>query len=739
MMQPPVAHLQPGDTITSNVGVVTFVRSNRHSITVATPFGVEEDIPFDELICRPVTDGKVAFSVRALEPLWSSLRPEVRAEALFWLAVVNEIECGFRAGHDRFAEPGEPLDVFADPTASLEAKCVRMEQLLRSEAEHDRERVRRFYNGEISRLSVKRQAIRNKVMRYRKKGLVGLIDERSIHAISFDKLDPRLIDLIDEVLAIFTGDVSTGSAREVYRRVLLLRKDRGLTDLKVPQRQTKELISERLKHLGRTPRAHKSSKKREHTSGYSSNYALHPAHLSIDMTVADVYVIDRAKGKLRRVEVIVVMSVSTRVIVALRVVPKAARAFEVGLAIYDSCRDMSAHLEVTEDGVTMDDFRSIYPLSLDISNVGVRRSDNVIIPPGNSLADVVLCKPGVRPVSIRHDNGSIFTGHEFPALMDAMGIHLMPSNVETPTNNGITERHHETLESAFVELLERGYVARNPVQRGRKVDADLDKLMTAAELERFLWRWIAIKHHRVAHDGLHLPGDPDTPVSPLAMWDALLDPTGLIAVPFHPDLITQFLPVLQLTVQHDGVEHQNRTYDDKVLDDFRQIRKGQFIRGSYKVPFHYDPRDPARLFFRHPDTDRIHSIWWRQHQHLQGPMTDWILQRARRTLRAQGGPSAIRSEAILRQIINEIGAIDRIKSPADATPTEYAARLRWEKAQQDHAEVADAQVSLDRANGILAFPDHEAAVDPDQKAALPEPAQPNGPAKSIPGRDWAAF
>lgn len=740
MMHRPVAILRAGDTIVTQRGVVDFVRANRHSVTVVTPHGVEEEIPRSELVCQPVVDGKVAHSVRALEPWWSSLPEKARRQALFWLAVVCEVLYGYRGGHDRYAEAGEPLDIFADPKATLSEKCERMAQLLRVEAEYDRERVRRFYDGEIKHLSVTQRTVENYVRRFQESGLEGLVDQRLTRPISFANLDPRLIELIDEALSIFNGDVSSASAKEVRRRVLLLRKDRGLTDVLVPQRMTAELISERLRHLGSTPRAHAGVQMRAHSAGYASNYHLHPAHLSLDMTRVDVMVLDPATGKVHSCEVILVISVSTRVCVALRVVPKSARAFEAGLALYDACRDMSAELAVTVDDVTMDDFRSTYPWSVDVSQVGLRRSKNVIIPAGQTLAGVVLHKPGVRPVSVRLDNGSIFTGREFPALLDSLGIHLMPSNVRSPGDNSITERLNETIQAACMELLEAGYKARNPVQRGRKVGADPDKLLTVEELERHLWRWIALSYHRVQHEGLHLPGDPHTPVSPLAMWDALMEVTGAVAVPFHPDLIMSFLPVLELTIQHDGVEHQNRTYDSEVLNEFRQIRKGQFIPDSYCVPFHEDPRCPDRLFFRHPETDRIHSIWWRQRQSLEVPMTAWVVERARKTLRDQGGPAAIRSEAVMVQIINEIGSISRIKSPDHAKRAAYAARLRWEQAQRDHAEAEQAQADHDRANGILAFPDHHGDTD-EAPADVDCPKVPNTPKsrKQIPGRDWFNF
>jgi hypothetical protein len=45
--------------------------------------------------------------------------------------------------------------------------------------------------------------------------------------------------------------------------------------------------------------------------------------------------------------------------------------------------------------------------------------------------------------------------------------------------------------------------------------------------------------------------------------------------PGHPDLIYQFLPIIWLAPGHAGVEFKNLTYDDEVLEDFRDVRKSE--------------------------------------------------------------------------------------------------------------------------------------------------------------------
>ncbi|UUW90989.1 Mu transposase C-terminal domain-containing protein [Pimelobacter simplex] len=496
-------------------------------------------------------------------------------------------------------------------------------------------------------------------------------------------------EIADDVLARFDGDISKVNTTTIEADIRLQMKADGLSDVVLPQRLFQEYLSERQRALGRSTRAQRSRHLRRKASAHTSFPAMHPSHVAIDATRADVLVWDELRERPVSVEILTAISVATRVVVGLRVTPRSGNALEAGLLLYDVMRPMS----MLVDGTTVDDWRWCgVPESLDLSEVAVHRSPKRIIPPGQSLQGVHH-KPGVRPSSIRCDHGSVFLSEHFIALLRDFGIDLMLSRGSKPTDNPHVERWHETLQRAYQQL--PGYKGRNVAERGRKVDATGDKLLTAPELERHLRRFVALDYHRSWHEGLVLPGAPSARLTPLEMWDAMHEVTGRLHVPQHPDLIYQFLPIRWLTIGHAGVEYKNLVYDAPVLAEFRDVRRGAFQADSRKAPFHYDPRDVSRIWFRHPDTGRIHEIPWKARHLLDMPMGDWMHERALARIAERGGNTALNRKSTWRQIIAELGQLTSAEETAEARAKGYAARLRWEQAQRDHAEAAEAAAMFD--------------------------------------------
>lgn len=202
------------------------------------------------------------------------------------------------------------------------------------------------------------------------------------------------------------------------------------------------------------------------------------------------------------------------------------------------------------------------------------------------------------------------------------------------------------------------------------------------------------------HDGLTLPGAPGIRLTPLEMHDALADATGRILVPQHPDLLYQFLPIIWLSPGHAGVEHKNLTYDAAVLEEFRSVRPGTFRAQDSAIPFHIDPRDVTRLWFRHPDTDRIHEVPWKARHLIHAPLGDVVRDRALERLKERGGNRSINKTRVMRQIIDEIGELTAAPTTDEWRSKLAAAQLRWEQSQRDHDEVADAHLQLEEQAAV---------------------------------------
>jgi len=75
-------------------------------------------------------------------------------------------------------------------------------------------------------------------------------------------------------------------------------------------------------------------------------------------------------------------------------------------------------------------------------------------------------------------------------------------------------------------------------------------------------------------------------------------------------------------------------------------------------------------------------------------------------IKERGGNRALGRRTVMLQIIDEIGDLTTPKGNDDFRAQLSAAHLRWNQAQQDHAEVGLAHRALEKARnaGVLRFP-----------------------------------
>lgn len=497
------------------------------------------------------------------------------------------------------------------------------------------------------------------------------------------------------------GDQSTVSIDEIDWRTRVALKRAGHDDVVVPQRLTAEYLAHLKRGVGATTRSQRS-RSLQRVSGKQHFPAIRPGQIvAIDVTRADNLVYDPLLGRSYSVEIIAAIDVATRVILALRVVPKSADGIDAGLLLYDVCRPFS----MTVDGTTISDWRwAGLPQVIDACDVAVKIGRRTVAPDFATLQGEHQI-PAVMPDAIRSDHGSIFVSDHFRALLRDFGIDLLLSRGKKPTDNPHIERWHETLQRAVQQL--PGYKGRNTSERGRLVAEEA--LVTAEELAEHLKRFIALDYHRTWHTGLVIGAEPTARMSPLELWDIMLDATGRIDVPQRADMLYQMLPIKWGTVGAAGVEFTDMVYDDRLLDDFRNVARGGFRDGDKKVPFFVDPHDLSRIWFRHPETGRVHPIMWRGAFFTDAPMTDTIVQAVRRRVRERGGNHILSRGSAQRQILDELTELTSGPVPTDWTAKLSAARRRVEQSRKDHAEAQaaqrldaldDAEVGSGSANGM---------------------------------------
>ena len=684
--------LHLGARVLMAFGPAVVTEIGRHGVTVKDAVGDAHFVPWHRLALAGLGDRGVDAVERSLQPWWNGLEPLAREEALFKLEVVLEVLTGYRDGDPRMARHGEPFHPFGEGFgASLNQRVEAMARQLTFEYGVDRARLRRLLAGEVASNGVSSNAIRNWIAAWKRTGLRGLVDgRRTRNRQGFEVIDPRFVRIADEEFALFDGNRSKVNLVEIERRILVRLKEQGIDDIHLPQRLTQQYLSTRFAALGETTRQHKSAALRKNSGRY--NYpATHPGHLAVDVTRADNLVWDDVYERVYSVEIITIISVPTRVVVACRVVPRSANALEVALALYDAMRPFS----MVVDGTSIDDFRWCgIPASLDFADNPVSahasrvRTDRAVT--GRHV------KPGVTPVSLRGDNASIFLSAHLRSLLLRWGVDLMPSRAGRPLDNNIVERWHDRLQAAYQSFGNgAGFKGRAVHERGRFVGwVGFEPLGSWRELQQHLHRFIAIDYHRNRHGGIKLPGLEDGNFTPLERHDMLMAGTGRILLAQHPDLIFDLLPQRWLTPGNGGVEYRGLTYDGDILDEIRGARPGTYRAADSKVPFLYDPRDRTRIWHRSIHDDRVEELSWRDAHLSDAPLTDVVVTAARDLIAQRGGNAVVSRRNVTREIVAALTELTTAPSDEEWRGRLIRARMRHDQARVDYAEAADAALLL---------------------------------------------
>ncbi|MCE1179880.1 MAG: hypothetical protein LWW86_12755 [Micrococcales bacterium] len=677
--------------------------------------GREEQVSWQDVQpAREILDGRVDAIAEPLASTFASLSLDGQQEALDRQEVVLTILTGYANGHAALARPGEPFTAF-DPVNGLSnaRKFAAMAQHLAHEADVDRRQRRALEEGRRApgaRLkAVSPRAIANWHRDYTQDingGLLALIDgRRRRHYRTFDNLDAEIKRVADQVASRMDGTLSILSIDELYRRTRLALKAEGLHDLAVPEATLRGYLRHLGKVNGSTTGAQVSHKLRG-VLALSAYPALRPGQVvAIDATRADTFCVDPWTGKVISVEILTAIDICTRVVLALRVVPRSASTVEAGLLLYDVLRPFS---QVVEAG-RADDWRwAGVPEAIGPIGEAVAHAEKLS---GRPLIGEHAI-PGLLPEAVRADKGSIFTSGHFRRICDSLDIHLLHSRGKKATDNAFVERWHETLQRCLQMLA--GHKGRNVAQRGQdagKVVYENGQAhfkgdgpgLTPRELEVRLREFISTDYHRTRHEGLtvvdrHInQSSTAAGFTPLEVFDALLAATGRLHVLQRPDLMYDLLPTMWLTIRHDGVEYKNLTFDCAALDEFRAVPQGFFRDQDRAALFFYDPRDLSNLWFRHPTTTEIHQVPWRRSFQLSSPMTEVVLDEARTLVRRRGGRNTpINRKTIQDEIlavINDIASIDRLRANPDLSDWARslpAAHMRVSRSQFDHHEAAQA-------------------------------------------------
>lgn len=235
---------------------------------------------------------------------------------------------------------------------------------------------------------------------------------------------------------------------------------------------------------------------------------------------------------------------------------------------------------------------------------------NVICPKREYLA--MLGVPGSwpvwgKPAMVHVDNAKEFRGLALERGAAQHGIDLQWRPPETPNYGGHIERFIGTA-MRFVHKLP-GTTFSNPKQR-KGYDSDAESALTLKELEIELVDFIVNKYHQSVHAGIG--------VSPLKKWERGIigsdDAPGLGLMPMPSDphrILIDFLPMSTRSVQRYGIQWDNITYYDPVLDTYINSSDSEDAGRKRRFIVRRDPRDISCIYFYNPEDNSYTRLPYR--------------------------------------------------------------------------------------------------------------------------------
>ncbi|MGI8447076.1 MAG: helix-turn-helix domain-containing protein [Streptosporangiaceae bacterium] len=519
----------------------------------------------------------------------SQLTAAQRDQVLERAGHVREVLTGYRSGSAELAQPGEPRQGFA-PVLPLEAR----------------------YAAKAAELGAGVRTVKRWVSRFRQLGEAGLAPAAG-GVGPLGGADERWVQTALEVMAEHTGESKPSRKMVIERTAARLAAACGDGAVPLPSRTTAYRLLEELER--RQPTFRLSAKRNQDiaarpVTAYGKLRPTRPGeYLLMDTTRLDVFALDPVTLRWLQAELTVAMDWYDRCVTGLRLTPVSTKAVDAAATLYQAFRPRPAapgwpaHAVWPEHGIPR--------------TVLVDRQ--AIIGPAAGAAS-----PALVPETLVIDHGKIYVGEHLTSVCRRLGISIQPARLRTGRDKGPVERFFRTLREDLLQALP-GY--KGPDVHSRGSDPEGGAFFFLDELEAIIREWVAVVYHHRPHEGLADPGVPGLALSPAAMFEHGIARAGYIEVPRDPDLAFEFLKVEWRSIQHYGVEIGSRRYNGAALDAYRNQRSGH-PGGSW--PFHLDPDDITRVYFRDPAGRCWHALSWEHAASAQMPLSEDALAFARR-------------------------------------------------------------------------------------------------------------
>jgi transposase InsO family protein len=577
----------------------------------------------------------VAPGRQRLDPLGllEALPAAVLERALDWERHVVEVHSGLPPGSDPGTRPREPYD---PGTYTLEERDTAKAAELSAAGRH------------VSMFTVRRMRLR-----YQAEGLWGLVDHRATRrSAPYGRVDERVVAAVAAAMEQETTR-STGTRLRLRRDVEhQLAVEHGAGVVPLPSRATFYRLLTAMDNGGHTfgEATTRRSQAGRPARPFTRTTAVRPGELvQIDTSPLDILA-QLDDGVSGRVELTIVLDVSTRSICAALLRPKGTKAIDAALLL--------ARMLVPEP------MRPGWP---DALRMGASQIPHQRLLPLDARLDQAAARPVIVPETVITDRGSVFVSETFVRACARLGISVAPARPRTPTDKGIVERSFRSIGTLFSQHV-AGYLGPNVTRRGTGEATEAH--WSLAQLQELLDEWIITGWQSRPHAGLRDPQAGGRQLSPNEMFAAAITAAGHVTMPLTGDDYLELLPVVWRTIGDHGIQIDYRTYDSPSLNRYRHTTSGVAGKGR-QWEIHHDPYDLSHVFIR--DTRRggwIAATW--THLPMVGrPFADFTW-RAARQIAAERGTDTTDQTAVARALDDLLTR----SSQAPSRPRRAAARNR---------------------------------------------------------------
>jgi transposase InsO family protein len=516
---------------------------------------------------------------------WAAVSEQARREARDRAAHVREVLTGYRSGSATTAMPHEPRSCYESAAPKMKRLAAKAKELGKA-----------------------RRTIERWVSAYEDEGEVGLLSANAIQSALGSTKFALFEQTASDIMREYT-DLSKPTMDLIINHAeARLNATYGKGAVRLPSPATAYRILERLELT--QPLFRQSTKRnRDIAARPDRPYGkLHPSrpgeYLLMDTTPLDVYAMDPHTLKWVGVELTVSMDWYSRCITGVGLSPT-TKSIDAAAVLYQSFRPVPAGADWPAEAV--------WPPH------GVPRSvliEEQALHPDSPFA----ATPAIVPETLVVDHGKIYVSEQVTSTCRQLGISIQPARVRVAYDKGPVERFFLTVRQKFLQELP-GYKGPDVYSRG--VAPERDAFFFIDELEALLREWIAVYYHNKPHDGVGEVGLWNLGMSPAQMFEHGVARAGYIEAPRDPDFAYNFLKVEWRTIQHYGVQIDNRIYRGSGLTGYRPGEKSSFREHHGEWPFHVDPNDVRFIyFFDCKSTRQWHALTWDHADLCDGPMSE---------------------------------------------------------------------------------------------------------------------